>query len=163
MNDIKIKEIGKRFQKIRKELKLIQADIAKETGVTIPVIKNLEGGRTKTINMPIINLFCQKYNINIDWILKGVGSPFNKNSTIDTLVKQYNFSLVEETMLRIYTELSENERNVFIKYFMNLSSIIQQNDELIRISHEENAINVVNDNINDNSSKKEEELDKASS
>lgn len=49
-----IKEIGKRFQMIRKELKLVQADIALETGVTIPVIKNLEGGRTKTINMPMV-------------------------------------------------------------------------------------------------------------
>lgn len=128
MNSLDIKEIGKRFQSARKELKLVQADIANEAGVTIPVIKNLEGGRTKTINMPIINFFCQKYNVNIDWVLKGIGSPFNETSVIDKLIKQYNFSLIEETMLRNYTKLSKEERKVFEKYFMSLSSVMNQID-----------------------------------
>ena len=144
MNSLNIKEIGKRFQSIRKELKLVQSDIAKETGVTVPVIKNLEGGRTKTINMPIINLFCQKYNINIDWILKGIGSPFNKTSILDTLIKQYNFSPLEETMLKNYIKLSDNERKVFTKYFMSLSSVMNQIDANELINNIEKDVNIIN-------------------
>ena len=114
------KEIGKRFQKIRKELKLKQSQIAEETGVSDAVIKNLEGGRTKSLNMPIINYFCQKYNINIDWILKGEGEPIKEISTVDKLCREYNFSEPEKIMLENYTKLSNEERKNFTNYLMKL-------------------------------------------
>ena len=114
------KEIGKRFQKIRKELKLKQSQIAEETGVSDAVIKNLEGGRTKSLNMPIINYFCQKYNINIDWILKGEGEPIKEISTVDKLCREYNFSEPEKIMLENYTKLSNEERKNFSIFLMKL-------------------------------------------
>ncbi len=117
------KEIGKRFQKIRKELKLKQSQIAEETGVSDAVIKNLEGGRTKSLNMPIINYFCQKYNINIDWILKGEGEPIKEISTVDKLCREYNFSEPEKIMLENYTKLSNEERKNFTNYLMKLLGI----------------------------------------
>ena len=117
------KEIGKRFQKIRKELKLKQSQIAEETGVSDAVIKNLEGGRTKSLNMPIINYFCQKYNINIDWILKGEGEPIKEISTEDKLCREYNFSEPEKIMLENYTKLSNEERKNFTNYLMKLLGI----------------------------------------
>lgn len=117
------KEIGKRFQSIRKELKLKQSQIAKETGVSDAVIKNLEGGRTKSLNMPIINYFCQKYNININWILKGEGEPIKEISTVDKLCKEYNFSEPERIMLENYTKLSNEERKNFTNYLMKLLGI----------------------------------------
>ena len=117
------KEIGKRFQKIRKELKLKQSQIAEETGVSDAVIKNLEGGRTKSLNMPIINYFCQKYNINIHWILKGEGEPIKEISTVDKLCREYNFSEPEKIMLENYTKLSNEERKNFTNYLMKLLGI----------------------------------------
>ena len=117
------KEIGKRFQKIRKELKLKQSQIAEETGVSDAVIKNLEGGRTKSLNMPIINYFCQKYNINIDCILKGQGEPIKEISTVDKLCREYNFSEPEKIMLENYTKLSNEERKNFTNYLMKLLGI----------------------------------------
>lgn len=42
MTETEIKEIGKRFQYARKACKLNQSEVAKETGVSIEVIKNLE-------------------------------------------------------------------------------------------------------------------------
>lgn len=126
------KEIGKRFQNIRKELKLKQSQIAKETGVSDAVIKNLEGGRTKSLNMPIINYFCQKYNININWILKGEGEPVKEISTVDKLCKEYNFSEPERIMLENYTKLSSEERKNFTSYLIKLLGGIEniENKEL---------------------------------
>lgn len=42
MTETKIKEIGKSFQYAKKACKLNQSEVAKETGVSIEVIKNLE-------------------------------------------------------------------------------------------------------------------------
>ena len=128
MNNTEIKEIGKRFQLARKYCKLSQSEIAKEVGTSIEVIKNLELGRTKTLNMPVINLFCTKHNININCILENQGKIYKETSTIDKLVQEYGFSSFEEAMLRNYTKLSADERKVFTKYFMSLSSVTNQID-----------------------------------
>lgn len=128
MNELEIKEIGKRFQYARKKLNLGQIDVAKENGVSVDVVRNLENGRTKSLNMPIIKYFCLEHKININWILENQGEIYKETSTIDKLVKEYRFSLLEETMLKNYTKLSEDERKVFTKYFMSLSSVINQID-----------------------------------
>ena len=153
MNNTEIKEIGKRFQLARKYCKLSQSEIAKEVGTSIEVIKNLELGRTKTLNMPVINLFCTKHNININWILENQGKIYKETSTIDKLVKEYGFSLLEETMLKNYTKLSEDERKVFTKYFMSLSSITNQIDvnelgnnvEKVEYTHNDDVDEKIND------------------
>lgn len=54
------------------------------------------------------------------------GDMFKETSTVDKLVREYNFSPVEEAMLRNYINLSEEERKVFIKYFLSLSSVKNQ-------------------------------------
>lgn len=73
MNELEIKEVGKRIKLARKKLKLVQADVAKENGVSVDVIRNLENGRTKNLNMPIIKYFCAEHKININWILENEG------------------------------------------------------------------------------------------
>lgn len=67
MNDL---EIGKRIEIIRKEEDMTRAEFANSTGKTEDAIYNIERGRAK-INPQFINLICNLFYINPDWLLKG--------------------------------------------------------------------------------------------
>ena len=67
---------GARLKECREYLKLSQDDIAKLIGSTPSYISLVENNRSKLSTDNLIKLLL-RYNINLNYLLAGIGKPFN--------------------------------------------------------------------------------------
>ena len=70
-----LKEIGERLQMVRKRLKIIQKDFAKELGISGASLSEVEAGNAK----PMIEIYyniIKKFNVNQNYLLFGTGDMF---------------------------------------------------------------------------------------
>lgn len=98
-----LKEIGKRFRRIRKHFNLTQRKMAEITGISITNIWGIETGRmklTRRVIMAVVNVF----NINEVWLEKGTG---------DMLLDK---GVEYEEILKVYNQMSPNMQKFFINY-----------------------------------------------
>lgn len=94
--------LGKDLKKIRQDLGLSQSTLAKELGISVRQIVNLENGKT-----PIRELYIEKISI-----LKEIISPNSQKITIPKQLN-YHFSEKEIEMFNNYRELSEEDQEIF--------------------------------------------------
>jgi transcriptional regulator with XRE-family HTH domain len=74
-----------RIKQLReKELALTQKEFADSIGMTRSNVCNIESGAVNLIEKNA-KLICEKYNVNMDWILYGTGDIFKKRSEDDEL------------------------------------------------------------------------------
>ena len=76
--------MNNRLKEIRKHLKLTQAELGQELGVSRDSVATYESGRVipdKSIRL----LICQRFNINETWLETGEGKPY-KEGLIPELV-----------------------------------------------------------------------------
>lgn len=103
MNDL---EIGKRIENIRKKEDMTRAQFANATGKTEDAIYNIERGRAK-INPQFINLICNLFYINPNWILYGETPMYSPKSGkyIENITKNLeereNLLQLTETLLTL--------------------------------------------------------------
>lgn len=90
--------MNNRFKQIRKALNMTQSEFGKELGRTKRSIIFYEKGE-RSIDIPIITLLKEKFNVNTDWLINGNGSMFIDNKT-DEFSKIYN-SLSDENKLKV--------------------------------------------------------------
>ena len=104
--------LGERVKEIRKELKLTQEEFGSKIGVQNHVIYNLEAGRNKTVNEPMLISLCAQYGINKDWLFYGKGNKYvrTKESLIDELTQKYNLNVFGKQIIQTFLEMSESER-----------------------------------------------------
>lgn len=92
--------INKRIAELRKALKLNQQQFANELGKTRVTVAYWENGRNVPPNSALL-LISEKYDVNYEWINKGVGSMFkhstdeNVQSRIKQLRKELKLSQTE--------------------------------------------------------------------
>jgi SOS-response transcriptional repressor LexA len=67
--------IGKKFIELRKQLKLSQKAMSKELSVSQSAISQIEKGKTSPASELLQNI-SKAYNININWLLTGIGSMY---------------------------------------------------------------------------------------
>lgn len=89
--------MNNRFKQIRKALNMTQEDFGKALERTKRSIIFYEKGE-RSIDIPIITLLKEKFNVNTDWLINGNGSMFIDNKT-DEFSKIYN-SLSDENKLK---------------------------------------------------------------
>lgn len=89
--------MNNRFKQIRKALNMTQEDFGKALERTKRSIIFYEKGE-RSIDIPIITLLKEKFNVNTDWLINGNGSMFIDNN-IDEFSKIYN-SLSDENKLK---------------------------------------------------------------
>jgi len=68
--------IGLRFKKIRTELRLSQEDFGEKFGLTKSAISAVERGKS-FLSVKILSALLLDYNVNINYLIGGVGEPFN--------------------------------------------------------------------------------------
>lgn len=105
-------EIYQRFKEIRNYLKMTQTEFGKELGRTKMAISYYEKGNRK-IDDSVIILLKEKFNINSDWLVNGIGDMIlnNDNNYIDderikTLSITYN---LPQRFLKLALQLNKNE------------------------------------------------------
>lgn len=77
-----------RLKQIRKEIKLTQAELANDLGVSFSNIQSYEVGR-RIPSDAFIQLVCNKYNVNEDWLRTGsdeMFKPLSKEEEISSIV-----------------------------------------------------------------------------
>lgn len=67
---------GIRIKKIRQEMNLSQEAFGKKLDVSKQYVSNLEAGRNLLNNEKLVSLLLD-FNVNINYILAGIGEPFN--------------------------------------------------------------------------------------
>lgn len=84
--------IGERVTELRKDKKLSQQKFGEKLGLSRSHICNIEKG-TRSLNEQTILQICSVYNINRDWLLKGVGAMYkdelDKYNIVDEDVKKF--------------------------------------------------------------------------
>ena len=88
---------GKRLKQFRTLKNLTQDDLGAVFNVSRQVVANLEADRILLNNDKLVSL-CENFNLNISWLLCGIGSMFNQQSDNDIMRK------VEELMDRKFKE-----------------------------------------------------------
>ena len=67
--------IGERLKEVRKRLKLTQADVANQMSTSQANINRYEHNHYEP-NILFLYNFCEKYNINERWLIRGTGDMF---------------------------------------------------------------------------------------
>lgn len=67
---------GNRLKKIRQMLGLTQEQFGLKLGISKQFYSNIESDRTVLNNNKLV-LLCTDYNVNTNYILAGIGEPFN--------------------------------------------------------------------------------------
>ena len=67
---------GDRLKKIRQALNLSQEELGKSISVSKQYISNLEASRNLLNNEKLVSLLVD-YNVNINYLLAGIGNMFN--------------------------------------------------------------------------------------
>ena len=117
-NDYVNMSIEERLKKLRKEyLKLSQTEFGKKLGVSRDVIKNIEYNRVE-IKDYMINLICQTFNVNEDWLRNGNEPIFiNKDEDdIKKLKEKYKLDDVTTSILKTFADLDEFSKKNIINF-----------------------------------------------
>lgn len=75
MNETQRKDIGKRIQRIRKMRGESQVVLGKAIGCIATTVSKYERGELE-LYATIINIICERYQINHTWLLTGKGDVF---------------------------------------------------------------------------------------
>ena len=83
-------EIGNRIRQLRKKLDLTQEKFGEPLGVTRSVIVNIERKTAFIAPKPLLlDLICQTYNANEEWIKNGTGEMFCEPLAEDVIIKAF--------------------------------------------------------------------------
>lgn len=104
--------IQNRLKKLRKALNLNQTDFGNEIGISQITISNWESAKYELTYKSAL-LICDKFNVNIDWLMNGNGDMFKctNQEVIDNLNQRLDgLSEAEIEFLRKWLQLSYEER-----------------------------------------------------
>ena len=98
--------IGKRLKAFRKQNKITQDDIAKELGVTVAYISNIENNKVK-MNLKVLSYYAERLGVSIDYLLYTDSSDSSSvDAEIAKLIKGLSLKEKEKLIkiLRVYSE-----------------------------------------------------------
>ena len=120
-----------RLKKLRKEyLKLSQTEFGKQLGVSRDVIKNLELSCVE-IKDYMVNLICQTFNVNEDWLRNG-NEPIFIEKTDDILeqfLEEFELGDVAKDIIRSYIKLPKEEQRMFENFVAKLFKQMQEEEK----------------------------------
>ncbi len=93
---------GKRLQTVRKKLQLSQEDISTQIGISYRAYSSYERGEREP-NIVFLETLVTKFNINLNWLIAGVGEMFNApqfNAVKDELRQEVLQILKDEGIIK---------------------------------------------------------------
>ena len=104
--------MGERIRKLRKHLKLSQAEFGQKIGLKPASISDLETGRT-SITERNIKLICNQFNVDYIWLTSGNGDMFLQDDKEDYQMLLDNIMWGEnefhKNLFKTFAKLDENE------------------------------------------------------
>ncbi len=109
-------EIGKRIRKLRKEMRLTQAEFGEQIGVKSNTVTGYESG-TRRPSDSVLNYICLVFDVNQTWLRTGEGDMYipipDYRSSLEVLLSDEHCNNLEIRFLRSYFGLKKNERKAF--------------------------------------------------
>lgn len=123
--------VHKRLKELRNHLNMNQADFAKSLGIGQSTLAMMEVGK-REIGERHIKTICALYNVDEDWLKKGVGEMFKitKKSIIEELAENYKLKETEIAVIKAFVELSPESRSGVLDYVKNINKLINNNQEI---------------------------------
>lgn len=114
--------MNERIKQLRKVLGLTQQEFAERVGIKRNAVANYETGRNEPIGS-VVNLICNEYNVNPDWLRNGSGEMFKDAPTdeLDALAMKYNLTHRDYLFIERLCK-DENARNALEDFCINFAS-----------------------------------------
>lgn len=108
--------MNNRFKQIRKALNMTQEDFGKALERTKRSIIFYEKGE-RSIDIPIITLLKEKFNVNAEWLIFGTGNMFNnvQNISFNGELLELVVETVEEIFISNQLSLNPNKKAKLIR------------------------------------------------
>ena len=119
------KEIGKRLKEVRKELRLTLEELSEKTGLSTSGISIIETGVKKPSSVYMQEL-SQQLNVDINWVLTGVGTMFKPETVLNLKFGEDNILIRE---LIFYIENVPFARHDILRYFHKFK---RENKDLLK-------------------------------
>ena len=112
--------MNERIKQLRKTLGLTQQEFAERIGITRNAVANNETGRNEPIGS-VLNLICNEYNVNPDWLRNGSGEMFIEPATfsLDEYAQANKLNKTEISIIRGFMELNPDTRQAIYNVFSN--------------------------------------------
>lgn len=119
--------INERLESIRKSEKLSRSKFGLKVGKTEDAIYNLERNRA-SISKEFIELVCNTFNINKEWLLNGTGQMYNISQDTLDMSNVFDKIINSEELYKLVhdiTELSEEK----VKVLSDLVEILYDSEK----------------------------------
>jgi transcriptional regulator with XRE-family HTH domain len=90
---------GERLKKIRRKLGLSQTELGEKLGFSKQYLSNIEADRNLMNNDKLVKLLVD-FNVNINYLLAGVGEMFNTPTSNEEFRNSEMISLIDEALKR---------------------------------------------------------------
>ena len=112
--------MNERIKQLRKALGYTQQEFADRIGVKRNTIAQYEIGRNEPIGS-VVNLICNEYNVNPDWLRDGTGEMFIDPATfsLDEYAQANKLNKTEISIIRGFMELDPSTRQAIYNIFSN--------------------------------------------
>lgn len=90
---------GERLKNIRRKLGLSQAELGEKLGFSKQYLSNIEADRNLMNNDKLVKLLVD-FNVNINYLLAGVGEMFNTPTSNEDFRTSEMISLIDEALKR---------------------------------------------------------------
>ena len=110
--------MNERIKQLRKALGLTQQEFAERVGIKRNAVANYETGRNEPIGS-VVNLICNEYNVNPDWLRDGTGEMFIDPATfsLDEYAQANKLTKTEISIIRGFMELDPGVRSAIYDIF----------------------------------------------
>ena len=112
--------MNERIKQLRKALGLTQQEFAERVGIKRNAVANYETGRNEPIGS-VVNLICNEYNVNPDWLRDGTGEMFIDPAafSLDEYAQANKLTKTEISIIRGFMELDPATRQAIYNIFAN--------------------------------------------
>lgn len=90
---------GERLKKIRRKLGLSQTELGEKLGFSKQYLSNIEADRNLMNNDKLVKLLVD-FNVNINYLLAGVGEMFNTPTSNEEFRNSEMLTLIDEALKR---------------------------------------------------------------
>lgn len=110
--------MNERIKQLRKALGLTQQEFAERVGIKRNAVANYETGRNEPIGS-VVNLICNEYNVNPDWLRDGTGEMFIDPAafSLDEYAQANKLTKTEISIIRGFMELDPGVRSAIYEIF----------------------------------------------
>jgi transcriptional regulator with XRE-family HTH domain len=140
--------MGERFRELRTSLGLNQKGFADRLGISQTYVSSIENGK-EIPSTSLIKLMCMKTNMSENWLVNGIGSPFNKieYTTEDkSIIEDYESlrNRLDKTISNLSKTDLVNAVNAFRSFVRLIDQTVDGDDLPVYLDSISNALNSMN-------------------